>query len=275
MCQTSYALVIPVLSKRIVNGFLITNELGSSAISVFKDTADGLYGCGGTLISPNHVLTAAHCVVEGKNVIVPAANMTIGYNSYDRAQQKLGKVRNIAIHPEYFSQGQDGIADIAIMEIDDLVGAADFNQRVPIYDGPIGNNQSMLAVGWGKTEDSAGNLLSLRGVVVISGNQALCGTFSNAYVDNNGPQICAPGALAPFHSTCSGDSGSGLLVNYNGTLMVAGVVSTALNIDDTECGNPSGVHMFVHASYYTDFIMENTGLSKEYLTGLTDASEAV
>ncbi|KAI7827353.1 trypsin-like cysteine/serine peptidase domain-containing protein [Kickxella alabastrina] len=249
LCQTTYALFIPDVSatlyKRIINGFLLTNSLGTSAVPVIKVAGDGIYACGGTIISPKHILTAAHCVVQTKDAVSPTTN-------------KVGNVNKITIHPEYFAQERNGRVDIAILELEDL-DFSGFNQRVPIYDGPIGVEQTMLAVGWGQAEDGADNLSVLRGVLVMTGNKTMCGGESGEFVDNNGPQICTPGALTPYHSTCMGDSGSGLLVSSNNTLILVGVDSIAR------------VSPFVHASYYMDFIMENTGLSREYLTGLSDS----
>ncbi|KAJ1897409.1 hypothetical protein LPJ66_003386 [Kickxella alabastrina] len=124
----------------------------------------------------------------------------------------------------------DGEYDITIVETNNMV-FNQYNNRMPIYDGPLGANQNMLAIGWGvpSLEDQTMNTL-LKGVLTMSGNKTLCEDYIDNFVDNNGPQICSPGVLTPYHGSCMGDFGSALLVNYK--LMALGVTSIATNASE-------------------------------------------
>ncbi|KAJ2726484.1 hypothetical protein H4R23_004038, partial [Coemansia sp. Cherry 401B] len=78
MVVTRNAHAVPIMSKRIINGFLMPDVMAPYVVSLNKRQGGMLYVCGGSIISPNHILTAGHCVVDTTNTPVPPANITIG-----------------------------------------------------------------------------------------------------------------------------------------------------------------------------------------------------
>ncbi|KAJ2708214.1 hypothetical protein FB645_000060 [Coemansia sp. IMI 203386] len=259
-------LPFPFLAKRVVNGFLMPDELSSGVVTVIRDLGTTKNNCGGTIISPKYVVTAAHCVVLQEDKSFPPANITIGHDNKDEEIQEVAKVSNIVLHPDYFTRKRDGKVDIAILELESELTLGETTNRLPIYDGLISDGQMMMSTGWGQTEENATDQNILRGAFVIAGNKTLCQPIMNDFEDNNGPQICAPGALTPYTGSCMGDSGSSLIISNQGRLMHTGIVSITVNTGQTECANPTGAHFYVRTAYNMDFITETTNLTKEYLT---------
>ncbi|KAJ2779879.1 serine-type endopeptidase activity protein [Coemansia interrupta] len=247
----------------------MNQDLSSSSVTIFKDFGAGLVMCGGTILSPRHILTAAHCIINDATVVVPPQNVSVYYNNLDRDDQVYTKVTKITAQPDYTKSQADARLDIAILEIDEI-SLDSTARRAPVFSEDIVDNQALLTLGWGQTEPAASNTNMLRGTVVYAGNSTLCSRFSSDWQSNNGPQICTPNILHAHSSACMGDSGTGLMINNQGVLSVAGLVSIAVNIGESECGNDTGGQLYVNAGYYLDFIASATGLSKEYLTGLTN-----
>ncbi|KAI7820755.1 trypsin-like cysteine/serine peptidase domain-containing protein [Kickxella alabastrina] len=168
----------------------------------------------------------------------------ISNNYADRRLQTEATALDVIIHPEYFASNRNAKFDIGVVKINPI-GFNKNTKRMPIYDGPVYEGQNLLAMGWGAMEDGAKDPDMMRGVLVIAGNSTMCQRFVPEFKDNN--------------DTCQGDSGTGLAIAVGGKMMFA-----------VPCGNPTGAEFFVRISYQLDFIMKNTGLSKEYLLGEVD-----
>ena len=100
-------------------------------------------GCTGTLIAPDRVLTAGHCVSG-------YSNLSVGFGN-TRALEPSYPVASVILHPEYSSQ----VNDIAILQLESAVSI----QPVPILTledelryAPSGSR--VAAVGWGSTHRS-------------------------------------------------------------------------------------------------------------------------
>ncbi|KAJ2636433.1 hypothetical protein GGF40_003001 [Coemansia sp. RSA 1286] len=265
---TSTSLFVPSLNKRIVNGFIMQQEFSPGMVSVLNDLGGYNSIAGGTLLSNRHVLTVAHGVRQLDKTVSPAQNVTVAYNSNSRENQIMSKVNKVTVFPDYLTYS-NGTYDLAILEMDQIE-LGETAQRVPIYNGPIDDGQTMLTLGWGRTEEGAENTELLRGTYVYAGNTTMCQKFVKGFVDNNGPLICAPNILNPHSTICKGDSGTGVMVNQDGVLMIAGHASMIVNVGESECGNDTGSAFYTRIAYYLDFISETTGLSKDYLLGLTN-----
>ncbi|KAJ2552278.1 hypothetical protein EV175_003381 [Coemansia sp. RSA 1933] len=258
-----------------MNGFLMPQLFAPYVVSLLKKSSDGWFICGGSLISDEHVVTAAHCVIDDDGQGMPPANISIGYGSPDKDKQKSVNTTKVTIHPDYTINKKDrnSTYDIAILQIPKVTFNSN-TQRIPIYAGDIEPNQSLMATGWGGTEANAIMKNILRGVIVITGNDTDCKKLNSEFESSNGPQVCTLAKLTPGHSTCGGDSGTSVVINLDNIEMLAGLDSIAVYADGGDCGVATSGHFYIHPYYHIDFIVSSTGLTESYLTDEDDEKVA-
>lgn len=135
---------------KIVGGFEIPTVV-PFLVAVYRAFPDdeGQY-CGGTLIGRRWVMTAAHCVFEEDESLVPASDFSIVFREGNLASVKKGhkvQVKRVIPHPDYGPY--DLINDIALLELERPLPKA-----LPItYDRKdvLTEGTQVLALGWGST----------------------------------------------------------------------------------------------------------------------------
>ncbi|XP_058450967.1 collagenase-like [Malaya genurostris] len=238
---------------RIVNGFPAGDgQIPYQAFLIGVFPSGGALACGGSIISSEWILTAAHCIVG-------VERFEVSMGSINRhAPEVLGHSNNFIVHPDYNSNNLNN--DIGLIRLNDPVGFSQNIQPVnlPSADraGESFENYQATVSGFGLTSDAPGSgvsdTLNWVNIRIISNDQCQ-GVYGPDVIV--GSTICGLGADADNQSTCSGDSGGPLVIDENGRLQI-GVVSFVSSAGCTS-GHPSG---YVRTTHFRGWINQHTGI---------------
>jgi len=200
--------------------------------------------CGGTLISSQHVLTAAHCTAgsSASSIAVLVGEHRIDDNSFTRVSLSA-----ITDHPSYNSNTLDN--DYSILTLSSPVA---FSQAVSPACLPSAaadfTGSTAVVSGWGTTSSGGNQPTALRDVQVTVQSQEQCNSAYNGGITNN--MICAADS---GKDSCQGDSGGPLVVQENGRYALAGVVSWGYG-----CALDQYPGVYAKVTSQMDWILPNT-----------------
>ncbi|XP_078392734.1 serine protease 27-like, partial [Cetorhinus maximus] len=251
----------PVISNRIVGGK--NSEAGNWPwqVSIHQE---GKHVCGGSIISNNWVLTAAHCVSKEKS-----SQYILYFGRYQQNgvnwNERFLKVLRIILHEKYVHESTG--YDIALVQLLGSVTYTDYILPVclpsSIYQVPCGAN--CWITGWGDTQEgvslvSPGTLQEVE--VNIIGRQ-LCSrmlqqevTGSSEVTTITDSMLCA-GVPEGKKDACQGDSGGPLVRFHQDVWVQVGIVSFG-----NGCGRKDRPGIYTDVAAFQAWISQHVGQLK-------------
>ncbi|XP_058820456.1 uncharacterized protein LOC131682759 [Topomyia yanbarensis] len=225
------------------------------------------YACGGTILSKNYVITAAHCTYPESRVRPLLASEILvrtGIANIQQLEHSLQQfsVAEIVRHDEYNTDTLD--SDIALLKLAGELEFTDYVKRICYWQGGDGEEliigKEGVIAGWGKDENEALPDMLQHAVMPIVSRKACRdsdpGHYTRFLYDRK--TFCA--GYRNGTSAGPGDSGGGLYIEIEGKWRLRGIVSNGKINPVTRSLDTKSYVVFTDVAYYMPWINQKVSL---------------
>ncbi|MGZ3787861.1 MAG: S1 family peptidase [Bacteriovorax sp.] len=197
----------------IVNGKSVTskNEMAHSVVAIVTDKNDGQALCTGTIVAPDVVLTAAHCVDDGPQKL----HLVFGLNVQKTKHENIREADRFYQHPNWNRHLPTGEGDLALIHFTGSLPTGYSPVKLADKNLTLKMGQKVLMIGYGVTDGES-----------KSGAGKLRQTNSSIIERHSATEIISDGKKS---SVCFGDSGGPAFIETNKTFIQWGVASSVTN----------------------------------------------
>jgi trypsin len=233
-------------NRRIVGGVDTTIRQHPWQVALQIRNRTGWMLCGGSLIAPRWVVTAAHCLPRETNLndvkIKAGATNYMNEGAWTAAEK-------IVLHDSYNPQSHEN--DIALIKLRALTSGRPIRLAVPTE--ALREAQTLEVTGWGTTSEGGATSTKLQKVQVPVVSNATCNKPS-AYHDQVKPGMMCAGSREGGIDACQGDSGGPLVKRAESGPVLVGVVSFGEG-----CARKLKYGVYTRISHYRSWIERVVG----------------
>jgi len=198
--------------------------------------------CGGSIVAPTVVVTAAHCLQPGIDVIAGRTLLSTGEGE---------RIPVVAQHTPPGYDAANNVPDLAVLILARPLQSPPVALATAQDAALVAPGTPARSAGWGVIAQKPKETFSeeLRAVDLVLGAGRECSRVYDGWVEAQ--MLCAR-PVAPLNDTCQGDSGGPLVVGTGADTKLIGVVSFG---GDT-CGDPKEPGAYARVIPHHDWIMQ-------------------